>query len=144
MAHDSTAVLCTAGNQSSVLPLFPFIPATIPLPFLPRLFFPLRLCSSHFHFPSIPLPLFPFPSFPFASIPPVFAFSIFPSHVVFLPLLLFSIPLLSSPLLSIPLPMFIFPLPPPLVPPCLFTFSLPIPFLRAPPVSSFTYLIPST
>ena len=74
MVHDSTDVLCTAGNQSSGLPLFPFHPSHYPPAIFEASIFPSQAVFLP-HFPSIPLLPFPFRSFPFPSIPPVFSHS---------------------------------------------------------------------
>ena len=84
MAQDLTDVLCTAGKQSVVLPLFPFhfhSPIS-PFSFLPP-HFPLSLfswqCPSLIF--SLPLCSLSFPLYPFSYLPhPFFPLSLFSSH----------------------------------------------------------------
>lgn len=79
MVHDSTDVLCTAGNQSSGLPLFPFHPSHYPPAIFAASIFP-----SQAVFLPLPLSLHSPPTIPFPFVP----FSLYPSR--FFPLRLFS------------------------------------------------------
>ena len=148
MEQDLTDVLCTAGKQSAVLPLFSFhFPSArhFPLQFSPSsfsshsVFLPLSLSLISsltlfpFHLPPYPLPYLPHPFFPL---------SLFSSHClspsILLPLFLFPPPSIPSKvsifyfsLLVYSLPSF--PSPPPTVPfPFVHSSLYPLPFYSFP------------
>ena len=131
MAQDLTDVLCTAGKQSAVLPLFPFhFHSPISL-FIFSLPISLSVCSprnalSHIKFFSPTL-------FPFISpiSPLIFASSIFPTQFVFLPL-----PLSLYPPPSVPFPYSLY------LPPKLLSSIFPFLSVAFPlPLSAFMPLI---
>ena len=149
MAQDLTDVLCTAGKQSAVLPLFPFhfhSPISLFIFSLPISLFifslpiSLSVCSprnalSHIKFFSPTL-------FPFISpiSPLIFASSIFPTQFVFLPL-----PLSLYPPPSVPFP-YSLNLPPKLLssifPFLSVAFPLPLSAFMPLPLCPFSLFIP--